>query len=109
MAANEIDNALYLIMSSDTTLASYFTTPLKQILYGDDQYFQNTPRIVFEKISDPTGSQKPEKWQRWGFNITHTNFLECEAIQNRVVYLFSDGHGTKGRDDDETPEQRSGH
>jgi hypothetical protein len=96
MGAGDIDEALYLIMSGDTTLAAYFSTPLTQILYGDDQKYKNTPRVVFEKISDPSKSQMPEKWQRWGFNITHTNFLEAEAIQSRIVYLFSDGSGDKG-------------
>lgn len=97
MGAGDIDEALYLIMVGDATLLTYgFSVPKDQIVYGDDQNYAIMPRIVTEKISDPSRSEMPEKWQRWGFNITHTNFLECEAIQNRIVFLFSDGSGDKG-------------
>jgi hypothetical protein len=97
MGAGDIDEAIYLILSTDTTLAAYFTVSvLKQILYGDDQYYQIMPRIVFEKISDPKVFDKPEKWQRWRFNITHTSFIDAEAIQKRIIYLFTQGRGNKG-------------
>lgn len=97
MGAGDIDEALYLILSSDATLLTYgFTTPTSQIVYGDDQTFSVLPRIVMEKISDPNLYDKPEKWQRWGFNISHINFGKCESIQNRIVYLFNQGYGDKG-------------
>lgn len=96
MGAGQIDESIYLILSGDSTLASYFTDTTEQIVYGDDQYFENLPRIVFEKISDPPRWHKPEKWQRWGFNISHVDLHDCEAIQNRISYLFNEGYGTKG-------------
>lgn len=98
MGAGDIDEAIHLILSGDATLISAggFTDTDEQMVYGDDQYSEVMPRIVFEKITDPSRWQRPEKWQRWGFNITHTNLHTCEAIQNRVAELFSDGSGNKG-------------
>ena len=96
MSLNEIDYAIYSILSTDTTIASYLSDVTKQIKYGDDQTFTKLPRIVYEKISDPNLWRKPERWQRWRFYITHPDLVKCENIQDRVVTLFTNGVGTAG-------------
>lgn len=90
-----LDEALYLLLTADATLTAYFTDVQAQIVFGDDQKFTLKPRIIFERISDPRQWRKPERWQRWRFNVTETKVSDCEAIAARVAFLMT-GYGTSG-------------
>lgn len=91
-----IDEAIYTYLSTDTTFAAFFSDVTEQIAYGDDQFFKKKPKCVFELVSSPGQWNKPQKWQRWRFNITSTSIASCDEIKSRALYLLEHGSGDMG-------------
>ena len=80
-------------LASDTTLAAYFADTDIQINdkpIGKKSVF---PYLQFKCLDSPRVWRKPERWERWRFITTHTDFRDCKRIRDRVVELFLQGYG----------------
>jgi len=88
-----LEKGIYDRLSTDSTLSAYFTDVKTQIgnrPLGEKAVF---PYLQFKKLDSPLYDNKPERWERWRFIVTDSDFFDCGEIRDLVAGLFLKGYG----------------